>query len=225
MTILGPAVSLKQVGDDTGQPKGQLGGIHTRARLKDKKTGPISLKSLAGATTSMCADQVGLALDWNTPPSNTYQSFLAVQDGQGIVFQTPSSDWTKDLRVGGNRYSDNDAIFSVYQCGYSEGGDYKFEAVARGFSGLASAPFSIAIVANSSFWLQGEMETIFYQTAISAGEVPIVIQVLPPPGKPYITVCCYQFVYGPLNQEGVGAAPIGVVYTSEFRDARIGAFA
>lgn len=223
MTILGPNVSLKQVGNDTGQPTGQLGGVHTRARLKNKKTGPISLKSLELATTSMCVSPVGLTgPDWNQTPTNTYQSFQSTVRGSDIRLETPSSDWTKDFRIGGTRKTDGDALFTVVQCGYADSGTFKVEGNVKCDSGITGAPFSISVVAYRGGWEIGEYEVLFYQTSSKLTFTPYLFTVTVPAGKPYICIYGRQFIYGPLNQEGVGEAPMSTLYKATFEDMRIG---
>ena len=223
MTILGPNVSLKQVGNDTGQPTGQLNGVHTRARLKDKKTGSISLKSLESATTSMCVSPVGLSgSDWNKPPTNTYQSFQSTSAGSDIRMETPSNDWTKDFRVGGTRRTNADAVFSVTQCGYADSGNFRFYGKAKADSGLNSAPYSIQVLAFSGGWDVGDIEIMYYQTASSTDYIEYALSRPVPAGKPYITVVGRQLIYGPLNQEGLGQAPVGVLFKASFEDLRLG---
>ena len=224
MAVMGPSVSLKQVGNDTNQPTGQLGGVHTRARLKGKKTGPISLKSLESTVTAMCVSPVGLAgPDWNTQPSNTYQSFQWTTDGTDLRLETPSNDWTKDFRVGGTRKSDYDAFFELRQCGYAPDGSYRLIANGSTDSNEAGAIFQIAVVCFRSGYFVGDLHIAYFNSGL-ATNVDYNLKADIPPGYPYVAVVGYQVNYGPLNQEGRPPCQLGKLFKATFIDARLGKF-
>ena len=222
MAVMGPSVSLKQVGNDTNQPNGQLGGVHTRARLKDKKTGPISLKSLESAVTAMCVSPVGFAgPDWNKPPTNTYQSFQWATNGTDIRLESPSNDWTKDFRVGGTRKSDSDAIFELRQCGYAPDGSYKLTANGSTDSAELGAIFQIAVACFRSGYFSGDVHLAYFNSGV-AQNVDYNLKVDVPAGYPYVAVIGYQMNYGPTNQEGRPPCEFGKMYKATFIDARLG---
>jgi hypothetical protein len=220
MTIMGPSVSLKQVGNDTNQTSGQLGGVHTRARLKGKKAGSISLKSLERATTAMCVAPASITA-WNEPPTNTYQGFQFTLRGTDIRLETPSGDWTKDFRIGGTRKGDGDASFEYRQCGYAPAGDYRLEAIGSTDSMELGAVFSIAVACFDGGYFQGNSVLAYYNTGV-AQDVQYNAKITIPAGKPYVAVVGYQYNYGPMNQEGRPPCELAKMYKATFTDARLG---
>ena len=217
--------SLRQAGDDIGVPGASLSNVHMRARVKDRKTGPISLRELQGATTSMCAVHSAGWTDGTTgrlDMPNAYTGYKEFTRGKNPSLT--SSDTTKTIKMGVEGYiQDNDATCELVQNGYiTEAGTYNFwgqfqQKVGEGKD--SRSPWSVAIVCNSSWWLSGSQQVAMSIVDFSYDVKTVNQNFNIPAGYPYVSTIIYQFVYNHPNH-GQGAGYYTPCYT-HFTDCRL----
>lgn len=209
--INGPPISLKQAADDT-KPGSTLGSPEMRARVKGKKTGPISLNELKGTVTGMPTSIYGT---WNVAPTNTWQGWPEYTRARTWYAGSDSGDFTKDFYVGGS--VDNiayDAFVEVQLCGYALPGTYNLTAHCNSTGNNRDAPYSFSVVCFSSGWMRGNVQVVFNDVYVGAYQYNETVTV--PSGHPYVSLIGYQF----LLKHSANCPPL-TNYYSTFTDCRL----
>jgi hypothetical protein len=220
MAVLGPPISLRQVGEDLGLGAGMnLARNHARARVANKKTGSISLVELKGTATSMCVDHYPT---WNVGIINVIQGFKEWRNGRDYFVTSPSNDTTKDVRIGVTGYiSDTDATCELRQCGYCDAGTYNLTGHFKQdlSSSSGGSPFSVSVVVNATGWLRGSQQVVFNRTTSDRNGLTINQNFNIPAGYPYLTLAIYQFVY--LHPNHPYRANYWYPYYTDFTNVRV----
>ena len=209
--------SLKLAADDV-KAGVSLGSVEMRARLNGKATGSIKLSELAGTVTAM---PISIGPDGYLP-SNTWQGWPKeygnLRTG-GIG--TDVGDVSTSFYIGASRENiAADAAYECWLCGTVEPGNHWIEGkITPEYGNVEGSPWGLAIVCWSGGWGRGASQMVWYENRTDSVNYGDAVRI--PDGYPYLTLICYQYVYGSPQPDRPDPAPANTSFYTTFENVRL----
>ena len=217
-------ISFRSVLTDCGVSTMYGNGYMTQNSIRDRKktttSGSFAMTDLRGSITS--CHRVGNTM-WGATNYTSGQANCA-------QYMTPGNkecSWAvNSLRIGASRQSAPDQWVESHYHGYTSGrSTLQLEGTIKGFgsANAKEAPGQISVLVARTGWLNGDVQLLHnFQYYGTFSDRPIGMAMNCPTDKTFVSVVCYQLLYGPDHSPSSdGQAPIGTKYLTAFADIRI----